>query len=51
MAARAAAVSDVINAHPVIPSWLQHVPGIRQHYRYFLPFLPGAICAPGSART
>ncbi len=38
-----AAVSDVINAHPVITSWLQRVPGIRQHYRYFLPFFPGAI--------
>ena len=38
-----AAVSDVINAHPVMTSWLQRVPGIRQHYRYFLPFFPGAI--------
>jgi len=38
-----AAVSDVINAHPVTTSWLQRVPGIRQHYRYFLPFFPGAI--------
>ncbi len=38
-----AAVSDVINAHPVTTSWLQRVPGIRQHYRYFLPFFPDAI--------
>ena len=38
-----AAVSDVINAHAVTTSWLQRVPGIRQHYRYFLPFFPGAI--------
>jgi len=38
-----AAVSDVINAHPVITSWLQRIPGIRQHYRYFLPFFPNAI--------
>jgi len=38
-----AAVSDVINAHAVTTTWLQHVPGIRQHYRYFLPFFPGAI--------
>ncbi len=38
-----AAVSEVINAHPVRTSWLQHMPGIRQHYRYFLPFFPGAI--------
>lgn len=37
------AVSDVINAHPVLTSWLQRVPGIRQHYRYFLPFFPNAI--------
>jgi len=38
-----AAVSDVINAHAVTTSWLQRVPGIRQHYRYFLPFFPNAI--------
>ncbi|MCX6992806.1 MAG: glycosyltransferase [Kiritimatiellaeota bacterium] len=38
-----AAVSEVINAHPVMTSWLQRVPGIRQHYRYFLPFFPDAI--------
>ncbi|MBU4367191.1 MAG: hypothetical protein KKF10_08650, partial [Verrucomicrobia bacterium] len=38
-----AAVSDVINAHPVITSWLQRVPGICQHYRYFLPFFSDAI--------
>jgi len=38
-----AAVSNVINAHPVMTSWLQRVPGIRQHYRYFLPFFTDAI--------
>ncbi|MFH1476652.1 MAG: glycosyltransferase [Verrucomicrobiota bacterium] len=38
-----AAVSDVINAHPVMTAWLQYIPGIRQNYRYFLPFFPGAI--------
>ena len=38
-----AAVSDVINTHAVITSWLQHIPGIRQNYRYFLPFFPDAI--------
>lgn len=37
------AVSDVIKAHAVTTSWLQRVPGIRRHYRYFLPFFPGAI--------
>ncbi|MDD5676513.1 MAG: glycosyltransferase [Kiritimatiellae bacterium] len=38
-----AAISEIINAHPVMTSWLQRVPGIRKHYRYFLPFFPGAI--------
>ncbi len=38
-----AAVSGVINAHPVTTSWLQHVPFIWKYYRYFLPFFPDAI--------
>ncbi|MFA5043460.1 MAG: glycosyltransferase [Kiritimatiellia bacterium] len=38
-----AAVSEVIAAHPVTASWLQRVPGISRHYRYFLPLFPGAI--------
>ena len=38
-----AGVSATINAHPVTTSWLQHVPGIYRHYRYFLPLYPLAI--------
>lgn len=37
------AVSDIINAHAIKSSWLKYIPGIRQHYRYFLPFFPNAI--------
>jgi glycosyltransferase involved in cell wall biosynthesis len=33
-------VSDTINAHPVRTSWLQRVPGIYEHYRFFLPLFP-----------
>jgi len=39
----AAALSDRINRHPAHTSWLQYVPGVMKHYRYFLPFFPGAI--------
>lgn len=46
-----AAVSDIINAHPVHASLLRHVPGIHQRYRWFLPVFPLAIralrCPPG----
>ncbi|MCX7591950.1 MAG: glycosyltransferase [Kiritimatiellae bacterium] len=38
-----AAVSSVINSHPITTSWLQSVPGIFRVYRLFLPFFPGAI--------
>ncbi|MDD5482582.1 MAG: glycosyltransferase [Kiritimatiellae bacterium] len=38
-----AAVSDVINRHPVKTSWLQKIPGAFKYYRSFLPFFPGAI--------
>ncbi|MCE9616200.1 MAG: glycosyltransferase [Lentisphaerae bacterium] len=41
----ATAVSDTINAHPVQPSWLQHVPGIMRHYRMLLPAFPAAIAS------
>lgn len=34
------AVSNRINAHPVRTSVLQHVPGIFELYRYFLPLFP-----------
>lgn len=38
-----AAISAVINDHPIQTTWLQRVPGIFHWYRYFLPFFPGAI--------
>jgi glycosyltransferase involved in cell wall biosynthesis len=37
-----AAVSDLINRHPIRTSWLQRVPGIARHYRPFLPLFPAA---------
>jgi len=37
------AVSDSINAHPIWTSWLQGIPGICRHYRWFLPLFPSAI--------
>jgi glycosyltransferase involved in cell wall biosynthesis len=37
------AVSDVINTHPVIASWLQRLPGIHKNYRRMLPFFPSAV--------
>lgn len=36
-------VSGTINAHPVSHSFLQRVPGIFNHYRWFLPLFPAAI--------
>lgn len=36
-------VSKVINAHQIRTSWLQSLPGIINHYRYFLPLFPSAI--------
>jgi len=36
-------VSDRIEAHPVHTSPLQRVPGIHDHYRIFLPFMPWMI--------
>lgn len=38
-----AAVSDIINRHPVKTSWLQNIPGILKYYRNFLPFFPSAM--------
>ena len=38
-----AGVSEAINAHAVNTSFLQRVPGIFKHYRYFLPLFPAAI--------
>lgn len=36
-------VSDEIESHPIITSELQHVPGVRRHYRRLLPLFPTAI--------
>ncbi len=40
---RPGAVSWTIEDRPLTTSWLQRVPGIFRHYRYFLPFMPQAI--------
>ena len=40
-----AAVSPIINAHPIHTSWLQHVPGIYRRYRHFLPLYPHAVAS------
>jgi glycosyltransferase involved in cell wall biosynthesis len=38
-----AAVSDTINRHRIIPSWLQGVPGVMERYRMLLPLFPAAV--------
>jgi glycosyltransferase involved in cell wall biosynthesis len=40
-----AAVSGIINSHPIVASPLQRVPGIARRYRHFLPFFPAAVAA------
>ena len=37
------AISPVIRSHPIVPSWLQRVPGATRHYRRLLPLFPSAI--------
>ena len=37
------AISDIINAHDIRTSWLQHIPGITKNYRRFLPLFPSTI--------
>lgn len=37
------ALSNTIRRHSIITSWLQKIPGITKHYRYFLPLLPSVI--------
>ncbi len=39
------AVSETIRAHPVRTSFLQRVPHIERHYRYWLPLYPLSIAA------
>ena len=36
-------VSPAIEAHPIRTSWLQRAPGVRRHYRRYLPLFPRAI--------
>jgi len=36
-------VSEIITRRQIHTSWLQHIPGIARHYRYFLPAFPLAI--------
>lgn len=37
------AVSETIHAHELRTSWLQHIPAITRHYRYYLPVFPLAV--------
>jgi glycosyltransferase involved in cell wall biosynthesis len=36
-------VSPALEAHPIATSFLQRAPGIRRHYRRYLPLFPAAI--------
>jgi glycosyltransferase involved in cell wall biosynthesis len=36
-------VSAAIERHPIHTSFLQHAPGLRRHYRRYLPLFPAAI--------
>ena len=36
-------VSEAIERHPIIPSYLNAVPFVKSRYRYLLPFFPSAI--------
>lgn len=36
-------VSAEIEAHPIVPSFLQRAPGLDPWYRYYLPLFPAAI--------
>ena len=36
-------VSPAIEAHPVVTSFLQGAPGVRRHYRRYLPLFPAAV--------
>src|SRR5205823_5822979 len=40
---RRGSVSAAIEQLRPRTSWLQHVPGIFRHYRYFLPLMPAAV--------
>jgi glycosyltransferase involved in cell wall biosynthesis len=36
-------VSPALESHPVVTSFLQRAPGLRRHYRRYLPLFPAAI--------
>lgn len=36
-------VSSALEAHPVVTSFLQKAPGVRRHYRRYLPLFPAAV--------
>jgi glycosyltransferase involved in cell wall biosynthesis len=36
-------VSEALEAHPIETSFLQRAPGLRRHYRSYLPLFPAAI--------
>ncbi|MCP3958206.1 MAG: glycosyltransferase family 4 protein [bacterium] len=36
-------VSDALESHPIHTSYLQRAPGVRRHYRHYLPLFPSAI--------
>src|SRR5437773_637635 len=36
-------VSPAIERTRIRTSFLQHLPGVRRHYRYFLPLMPAAV--------
>jgi glycosyltransferase involved in cell wall biosynthesis len=39
----AGSVSPALEAHPIVTSFLQRAPGVRRHYRRYLPLFPAAI--------
>ena len=36
-------VSEALESHPIVTSHLQRAPGLRKHYRSYLPLFPAAI--------
>lgn len=36
-------VSKLLESHPIHSSFLQRAPGIRRHYRHYLPLFPAAV--------
>ncbi len=36
-------VSDALEGHPIHTSFLQRAPGIKRHYRHYLPLFPSAV--------